>query len=1541
MATFGSMRFGKNSVQGLAGGVVPPGRHDVSPPSLASNAGFPGPVDDIQSPPRQKLASQSPRQPAPLLAEKLTRACQARTALPSQWQLQPAPRPTESSEVRQTPICHPSPLQPSLSRQGQAQTTRAEHSQQASQSSCQPFIESAASGKVDDIQSPPRQKLSASASQSLRQTAPPLLAETLTRACQARASHSTQPGVRRRNQVPELATSFKRLQAQPQATGTGSARIDCDGSDRAASPSDESLASELHPSRPPQRDTSWTPHALSRCKQMSSSRSTSGSQGQVASVATPSGAGLRRMDREDDSTTSLGSLGTAAAGKTDSGAFPANGASTVNNPMHAGFQPAPNTSFAPGSSDAFARQACGGVELPKTGSGPFPANGASMVNNSMHAGFQPAPNTSFAPGSSDAFARQACGGFEKLPNTGNGHFLANGTIAVNNPMHAGIQPAPNTSSAPDSSHAYARQACGGVELPKTGSGPFPANGASMVNNPMHAGASELPIFDSCWRQDGTAAAISPRLVRGPASLLEDARALLCTRPGQIYTGVHVQPRGNIDRAVYRDAIRAPALFDTGSFWGPRLELCPLWSSLLFVAKCRHWPPDLLAEVMSWPSAQKRDGEKGEQEVSFSGAHYKSTLERFEVLRKDWAGALQRLAEMWDFNLSPSAIAYTQCISCCARAGKLTMALRLLRELRAKPGIETDVVAVNAGLGACALRGAWREAFHLARTVPCMTLLPSVVTWSSTISACEKGSNNWPAVFNIFKVMRECIIRPNTITLNAGISSCRNCWSQALSLAAGQGPSAAETQRDLLSYSAAISGCERGSQWSQALELLQAVSKMSLRRDVPFFSSAVSACEKGMQWLTTLQLLDMLEAQQLVPDVVVMGACQSQYLWTSALQLLEELPGRSLVPSLVFCNAALSACAPRWRWALHVLSALGACTHQPDQHTFVAAIDACERGGHWQLALDLLHRMVSSHLELNAYPFNGVSSALCGSGRWELALELISLMLRQALRTTHVQHGLSSKGLQLSALPSWACAVVGFEKPGAPVCGGLSACEARSKVAEFLESLPQGSAVLPYQRESVEFGLQRGGRVLLGDEMGLGKTLQALLLAAQYEAEWPLLVVAPSSLRFVWREQAAQWLPHLVGADGGQVQVIRTGKDKVNKCARVVVTTYDLLRRSESLRRRADGRDYLAVIVDESQNIKEASSQRTKVVVGICKAARRVLLLSGTPAVNRAAELYTQLEALLPAEMPSFAQFAERFCYKQTQNFGGRRQIKWIGVQRSEELHCLLSTVMKRRLKSQVLQQLPEKRRMRVPLDPEKMSQEKLRDVERRTRQMGNVDFSSGNGKALGDTAQLFRDTAEAKLAAVLDYVEHLLSLETKFLIFGHHRLVLDALEDKLKRAHYGYISAWPCRAAAERPKLVSQFQEDNNVRVAVLSITAAGTGLTLTAAQTVVFAELYWVPGQMQQAEDRAHRIGQRDCVSVHYLIAKDTLDEVLYRTLEKKTVSTTRILNGHGSGLDMLQHSPECDVSLKRKAHSNPDTTKTEQLEKCRRSDALGIPGC
>merc|ERR1712070_705731 len=124
------------------------------------------------------------------------------------------------------------------------------------------------------------------------------------------------------------------------------------------------------------------------------------------------------------------------------------------------------------------------------------------------------------------------------------------------------------------------------------------------------------------------------------------------------------------------------------------------------------------------------------------------------------------------------------------------------------------------------------------------------------------------------------------------------------------------------------------------------------------------------------------------------------------------------------------------------------------------------------------------------------------------------------------------------------------------------------------------------------------------------------------------------------------------------------------------------------------------------------------------------------------------------------------------------------------------------------------------------------------------------------------------------------------------------IEQKLKELHTEHIRIDGHTPLNRRQEQVARFQENEQVRVALLSITAAGTGLTLTAAHTVVFAELYWVPGQMQQAEDRAHRIGQRDCVTVQYLVAKDTLDDVLYRSLEKKSKDTSLILDGQSHGL-------------------------------------------
>jgi SNF2 family DNA or RNA helicase len=512
--------------------------------------------------------------------------------------------------------------------------------------------------------------------------------------------------------------------------------------------------------------------------------------------------------------------------------------------------------------------------------------------------------------------------------------------------------------------------------------------------------------------------------------------------------------------------------------------------------------------------------------------------------------------------------------------------------------------------------------------------------------------------------------------------------------------------------------------------------------------------------------------------------------------------------------------------------------------------------------------------------------------------------------------LAKQGADIDFLPDWVRFIVGFGKADAIPTLGIRLQDAKEQVMKYVESLPEHlqkqTPVLPYQIEGISFGLHRGGRVLIGDEMGLGKTVQALILAAQFVSEWPLLIVVPSSLRFVWRDQAVQWLPHIVGPDGNLIHVLKNGKDRAPISSRIIIGTYDLVRAREQLRARPDGRHFLVVIVDESHNIKDPGTQRSKATVGICKSARRVMLLSGTPTLNRASELYTQIEAVLPSDVPAFARFAERYCTKHVQRFGQRTVEKWDGVKRAEELNILLSTsVMIRRLKREVLTQLPSKRRMRIPLDPDRMQQDTLREVAQRVQKMSASELDAdGIFDGNVNIAELFRVTAEAKLGAVTDYVEHLLHLGTKFLLFAHHHFMLDALQRKLEDLRVEFIRIDGKTAPHQRPDRVGQFQNQESVRVALLSITAAGVGLTLTAAHTVVFAELYWVPGQMQQAEDRAHRIGQRDCVTVQYLVAKSTLDDIVYRSLEKKCKNTSMILNGQSCGLDASSQSCGLDAS-------------------------------
>eukprot|EP00405_Crypthecodinium_cohnii_P040103 CAMPEP_0206556560 /NCGR_PEP_ID=MMETSP0325_2-20121206/18523_1 /ASSEMBLY_ACC=CAM_ASM_000347 /TAXON_ID=2866 /ORGANISM="Crypthecodinium cohnii, Strain Seligo" /LENGTH=853 /DNA_ID=CAMNT_0054057197 /DNA_START=438 /DNA_END=2999 /DNA_ORIENTATION=- len=471
---------------------------------------------------------------------------------------------------------------------------------------------------------------------------------------------------------------------------------------------------------------------------------------------------------------------------------------------------------------------------------------------------------------------------------------------------------------------------------------------------------------------------------------------------------------------------------------------------------------------------------------------------------------------------------------------------------------------------------------------------------------------------------------------------------------------------------------------------------------------------------------------------------------------------------------------------------------------------------------------------------------------------------------------------------------------------------------LLENDLQLPAILmPYQREGVMFGLQKAnGRVLIGDEMGLGKTLQALVLASKYQDCWPALVVCPSSLRFVWKEQAEKWLPELCDKD--RVQVITKGKMDLQSDAAIWVISYNLLadsRTGNKFARRPSGEPHQIVICDESHNIKDWKAQRTKVVVNILQNAQRVVLLSGTPTRNSPDELHPQLCGLQLPGLLSVHQFRRRYCVERQNRIGtGQIISRVVGARNARELNVVLtSSVMIRRLKKDVLHELPDKRRQRVPIEP---ANTKL-VTEVRKAMANKMDDAIS-------MPTLFKKIAEAKLADVKEYVLEVLDRgDEKFIVFAHHHEMLNgiesALQRKLSQDGLSYIRIDGSTAPEKRLPLVNQFQEQEKCRVALLSITACCEGLTLTAAGLVIFAELYWVPGTVEQAEARAHRIGtQHTKVVVEFLVVPGSPDDRIFSELERKKRDTASVL-------DNVETTFEADTlerrSLKRTLEDEEDT--------------------
>ncbi|DBB17338.1 TPA: hypothetical protein ACH3X3_014381 [Trebouxia sp. C0006] len=464
-------------------------------------------------------------------------------------------------------------------------------------------------------------------------------------------------------------------------------------------------------------------------------------------------------------------------------------------------------------------------------------------------------------------------------------------------------------------------------------------------------------------------------------------------------------------------------------------------------------------------------------------------------------------------------------------------------------------------------------------------------------------------------------------------------------------------------------------------------------------------------------------------------------------------------------------------------------------------------------------------------------------------------------------------------------------------------------------------LFPFQREGVRFGVKHEGRALLADEMGLGKTMQAICIAACYPEDWPLLIITPSSMRLVWLDALLQWLPEpLLNPDA--ITVIKTGKDIKSKLIltdtppkhQVVITSYDLAQKMQGYEEH-----FGMVICDESHALKSHRTKRCQFVWPLVQRARRAVLISGTPAPSRPMELFPQIDMLLPGLLGDRDDFGERYCGHVKEEV--RRGVyAWTGSSNLEELNAVLCQhLMIRRFKKDVLQDLPPKLRQRISIPvAAKHSREFNKLWAEMNRITSDSNLSTGRKKTLRDVQlqRLYCATGEAKIKRAVELIEAALEEGNKVIVFAHHLNVLDEIQHTLGKAHHA-IRIDGSTSLESRKKAMDDFQTKPEVKLAILSITAAGVGITLTAAQCVIFAELYWNPGPLIQAEDRAHRIGQKSSVLIRYLIAPGSSDDIMWSLLDKKLQVVGKALDGNDDSYAGLQLDDDLIFDMHDPSHA------------------------
>lgn len=450
---------------------------------------------------------------------------------------------------------------------------------------------------------------------------------------------------------------------------------------------------------------------------------------------------------------------------------------------------------------------------------------------------------------------------------------------------------------------------------------------------------------------------------------------------------------------------------------------------------------------------------------------------------------------------------------------------------------------------------------------------------------------------------------------------------------------------------------------------------------------------------------------------------------------------------------------------------------------------------------------------------------------------------------------------------------------------------------------------PYQLQGIARGLQLK-RFINGDDMGLGKTLEAIATINKANA-FPCLVICPNVVKINWQREWAKFTDKkaMVLTDSVRTSWPFFWQTRMNQ---IFIVNYESLRKY-FVRRITKSEKWTlkdvefhqtinlfkSVIIDESHKVKSTSTQQSKFCKGIASGKEYIILLTGTPVVNKPNDLVCQLGIMdRMVDFGGWKYFVSRYCSGPN------------GASNLKELNFMLwKNCFFRREKSKVLTQLPDKVRqvMSCDITNRKEYQDAERDLIDYLKRYKEADDEkiqkSLKGEVMVRIGILKDITARGKLKEVIDFVKDFRENGKKIILFCN----LHEIVDWLLVAFPSAVCVTGRQNMQEKQASVDAFQKNPKTDIIICSIKAASAGITLTAASDVAFIELPWTYADCDQAESRAHRIGQKDSVNCYYLLGRRTIDQKLYRIIEEKKHISNAVLgaedNIQTNIVDMMAH--------------------------------------